>query len=240
MFEVLAWVLGGVILLLLIVMLSWISIHVDFEQAEEEVEGEVLVRLLFGLVRIRRHIHELNFRMTDEGPSVETIHDKPGTSGASHPPNSHKQSMFTFQEFMQAVRKFRRFRPWIRQSTYAVKQTLRHLQVRSIKVDVELGTGDPVVTGFAIGSAWAVLGTLLAVGESMVQIQKPPQVDVRPNFQAMTLNTDLNCIARMRVGHAMLGILRLLRIWRRAKKDQPDEASPRNEEEPTWSTPSRA
>lgn len=217
-----------------LVALLWSSIVVHIVISHEGVatNGQVTIRALFGLVRLKRKLHELRPKLTAEGPAVKTVHDSASAKSSS-------ETTLTAAEVWGFIRNWKRYTKVLQSSWRPLRRTLHKVRMTKVDVEVNLGTGDAVSTGCVFGAAWSALG--MAVGElsNLTQLVVHPQLRVNPDFYNERFEVGVDCIGRIKVGDAIIGVIRMLLAWISIKKALPRETRRPRKEEKTWSTPSR-
>lgn len=204
-------------------------------QQQDQVDAQVRVQALWGIVRFHRSLRQLNTVPTREGLAVESVTGRDPTRATDRASSVHA---FTAQELWHIVRHFGAYRALARRCWRPLRATLARVRVPTLEVRVELGTGDAVSTGCLVGAAWGVLGIVLGGLEALVRLQTPPRLMVHPEFRAPTLRLEGRCIGRLRLGYAILGAMQLFVTWHRSRRDLGIETR-QGEEDEAWSTPSK-
>ena len=216
----------------MVTILVWLPLHVEFEFRRIKSDDHALleVKYLFGLIRWRRQLLEVESKPTDEGPALSVqhvnvegeagVHSEQSSSGSakSAPVSEAQVSTLDLWVFL------RRWRTWkwaYEQSKPAMLRFLRRLVFRQLSIDWTIGTSDVVTTGVAYGSAWATTMSLLGPLSGVAHFDQSPRVNITADFQRPRFEGATTCILEVRLGYAILAGLRLLRVWRRvtAKED---------------------
>lgn len=215
-------VVGAVVVVGVGTLLSNIFIEVEVFQSVGQIEAVLHIRALFGLIRIRKHLHELHAKMTKEGPAMgASIHDQAkvaaGQPSAAEmaPSGKARERVLTAEEVWRFVRNWRAWLTLSRRLGPKLRALLAHIDMSVFKLDIRVGVGDPVATGCLVGSLWSVVGFMTGSVASMVNLTAVPDLVVNPDFTGQSLQLNGRCIGRLRVGYAMLGAIQMLGIWRR-------------------------
>lgn len=79
-----------------------------------------------------------------------------------------------------------------------------------IKLDIELGLGDPYWTALAFGSLWAIVGSLITILSSTKRLKSAPELKIEPNYAESNLQVRFYCIFRFRLGQIIFNELKRL------------------------------
>jgi hypothetical protein len=96
-----------------------------------------------------------------------------------------------------------------------VERPLRYLGKRvecpSLRVAAEIGGSDAMQSALLTGACWAGVANLVGLIGRTVSLTDHPAIQVKPNYQVPVWRLDLQCILRLRLGHAILAGVWLLR-----------------------------
>lgn len=122
----------------------------------------------------------------------------------------------------------------------ALRQLGRATRCQQLKLRVEVGGADAMESALMAALLWGGSGMLVAAVSHWVQVpRKVLSIAVVPNFEKPFWQVNLDCILAVRLGHAIMAIVRLLRqemsrkevfAWvrdsLRRKGDQPNVRAP--------------
>ncbi|PTM58632.1 DUF2953 domain-containing protein [Desmospora activa] len=199
------WLLAaGIAVLFFVVMIvSTVRIRLLYRRQGEDDEMSVHVRMWAGLLRFQYRFPQ--FRLTSEGVDVK--------EKTKAPLSGKKPAWFETigLKTLQRVRQDWRILKYRVIGLYDVfYRFLRHVTCERLIWKSHLGTGDAAETGVITGLAWGVKTSLVGMLGSYIDWLVRPRLDVVPHFQERRLETELDCMIRFRIGHAILAILRLL------------------------------
>ena len=227
-----AYIWLAIILLAVVVLsLSVVTVTVELTQHGATVQGSVRIRALFGLLKVRRELKELHPKLTKEGPAVKSVHQAVT--------KQHQESTLTSSEVWGFVKNWRSYASVLPKAWHPLKRFLRSVQVSEVKVNAVVGTGDVVSTGCLVGAAWGGVGMIIGQVSRLTRFTAKPQLSITPNFQGTLFDAAVHCIARVTLGHAIVGVLRMSLTWVSIQKTLQRLTSRPRKEEKTWNTPSR-
>ncbi len=68
--------------------------------------------------------------------------------------------------------------------------------------------------GMISGALWTLKGSIVGLLSHYLKLRQMPNLSVTPHFQFVILQTRLTCIFQLRIGHAILAGLKLLKFWK--------------------------
>lgn len=203
------WILVLVALLVLIaiVLLLPVDIYVKYERVRSDDRGSVEVRTLLGLVLLRRELTKLSSDVTSSGPAVR--------AEAGPPDQPKSEGDFSATEVPKLAENFRSLWHFVKESVHIARETLRHVRVRELRVEANVGLADTVNTGITVGVMYALLETAFGWLSYQCRFDGPPSVQVQPVFNERAFSVRTKGILRIRMGHAITAGIRLLFAWKR-------------------------
>jgi len=178
------------VLALLLALVLWFPVQLEVEYHRVPGSwgtGLVSIRLLGGLVRLRRRL-----RVGEQADrALQTWlanRGRPQGAAATAAPPSRLRRL----------------------AAAALPRLLAVVSLRQADLALAVGTGDAASTALAAGALWSLLGGFYGYALSQVR-RRPlhPRLSVRPDFGAATwqLSVDLRCIAQVRPGQIMGALL---------------------------------
>ncbi len=210
----LLWVVLA-LLLAFILVIPFTSIRLEAHYWREGANDQlnIQIRLLWGMIRLRYQIPLIKW-MENEGSLI--IREK----STDLPTKGSWRQRITWRSLCAMRERYLMFRDQVHQLQDLTRSFLRHVIFERLEWRSTVGTGDAAETGVVTGVVWGVKSILVGVLGSYVQWTKQPFLKVDPLFSEATLETDLHCIIRFRIGHAMLAAIRLMRSMRRGRKGE--------------------
>ncbi|MCL6592567.1 MAG: DUF2953 domain-containing protein [Alicyclobacillus sp.] len=214
-----AWVYLGCTGLLLVVMACliclWLPVRVTlrWSQQQRDTEARISVRYLFGLVHVEKQLWQLDSVLTREGPALHAVHSPPKKRGRT----KAERTWLTSDEVFHILREWPVWSRVFSGIWRSIRHTLRRTHVEQLHWQTTIGTGDAASTGMACGAVWAAMGSVFGRLSHLTQCHSIPRMRVQPDFQTPQFRTELECIAWIRAGHAILGAVGVVRAWRRRK-----------------------
>ncbi|MFD1066035.1 DUF2953 domain-containing protein [Oceanobacillus locisalsi] len=89
---------------------------------------------------------------------------------------------------------------------------LQPFHVLDFKWRTRGGTGNAFTTAVFNGTIWAMKGWLIGYLGQYLKFSKNPQIQVQPDFKNNRLEMDFSCMISFRLGKAIVGIIRALKM----------------------------
>ncbi|WP_158736577.1 DUF2953 domain-containing protein [Alteribacillus sp. YIM 98480] len=91
----------------------------------------------------------------------------------------------------------------------------------------EIGIGDAAWTGFLTGMLWSVKSMAAGIASAVFKRKCTPNIDIKPNFQKAAADTTFSCMFFMRLGHAIIAGIRVMKhmngnvfkLWQKTKEE---------------------
>lgn len=207
-----------VLLVFSIVMLSRLSVRIVYHHHQDEDDGELDVRALFGMVHIRRRLGAMQAEPTKHGPVVKAVHTAESQAESATGPtgtdsqNSKRSVTVNLWDFAKNLPEWRAL---YKKAKPIVIWLHGESTVTQLCVSAIVGTGDAVSTGILCGSAWSVFSVACGYLCNHAKRSVLPKISVSPIYAATAWSVDADCIVEVRAGHAIVAAMRLFALWRR-------------------------
>lgn len=183
------------------VLLSTVRIRVRYSHSGKFDQLIVIVKAVYGLIRLRMVIPEIMIR----GWGV--VYDQLNTKMGKKSDNRTHLSLHSIRRYRKAYRSLelstRQFRSWLR-------GTMKKVECTRWRMDVTIGTGDPALTGAAAGLFWTVLGCAVAATANFMKLRAHPHGEVKPVFTRPELTVVCEADFRIRLGTLAVAGIRLM------------------------------
>ncbi|PTQ54845.1 MAG: hypothetical protein HSCHL_1788 [Hydrogenibacillus schlegelii] len=107
-----------------------------------------------------------------------------------------------------------------------LRPALRAVRVTAFRWSTVVGTGDAAETALAAAALYQLKAAAWVGLHRLVRLEAAPRLRVRPAFQAPIFTTEVECIARVRFGEAMLAALKIAFDGRGRRDMHGQRASP--------------
>lgn len=209
LFKIIAWILIVLFLFIFISLFTKLTIDLTYKFDPNDQRLVVLIKALFGLIRIRMDIPELNDTNTEKQKSEK--------------PDPSLDKNFTDIDSIdedEALKAYRPIKYWMKNMNElykVVKKSLKKVRITQLVWKSAIGTGDAATTGIISGVGWSFKGTVIGMLSYYFSLKVQPQLEIRPIFNRKISNTYVKCIFQVRAGQAILAGLKIFKLWKKMK-----------------------
>ncbi|GGE10959.1 hypothetical protein GCM10011571_10340 [Marinithermofilum abyssi] len=197
--------------LLLLIPFTTLRVHLTYRRKEKEDHVFIRVKWLGGLIRFQYEVPLLDTENSLQA-KTKTTSNIPGLK-------KRQRMRITLQDIKRAKERWSWLRRRVADLYRIIRRFLSRVTCERLTWTTRLGTGDAADTGVLTGIAWGVKSTLVGVAGSYIRWKTKPDLQVTPHFTDRVWQTELDCIIRFRIGHAMLALICLL-VHMRWKGDE--------------------
>jgi len=210
------WLLAaGLFFLLLGTIIAVSPVVIDAESRKEgnNDEIEVVIKALFGLIRYDLKIPVIRFT----GRSI-IFKKESSSSNAGIPSSAENENEIDAEKVQRAIDKLKA----IMQLTYdlrgIVSDSLSKVRLLEWKWRTSVGTEDAVWTALATGFVWSAKSAITGIVSQVMTLAAPPQLEVTPQYNKAAFKTEWSCKANIRLGYALLALMRLVKRMKKNKR----------------------
>lgn len=206
------WVLLVLLLIVGALVSSQVTIQIYYSRVKDNDRFYLMVRGVYGLFKHRYELPVIKFKGLDKGILVKKEHvnevgDRLITEGSEQ---------ITKDKVVNYYRKARE----LLKATFHMKdwllESMSRLTCTELSWVTRLGLGDAAETAITTGVVWTLKSSILTYLFHHVKRCANPKVQVYPDYEKTLFSTELSCIAKIRLGHAMIAglylIIRILKV----------------------------
>ena len=186
---------SGLILLILMLYLMPVEISTKVEKHNDNVKIALGLKTLYGLLNINTEIAVLKLAFENGKPVLKYTVEVADREKSRLMARLNK--LLGMEKGKGLVSAYKNNKDII---ASPIRYITKKIMIRNLYLKIGMGTGDAAVTGLLYGTAWAVIGSIMAFTGSYVNIKKP-RIIIAPIFGSVRLNLDFSCIIRMKTGH---------------------------------------
>lgn len=209
LFKIIAWILIVLFLFIFISLFTKLTIDLTYKFDPNDQRLVVLIKALFGLIRIRMDIPELNDTNTEKQKSEKT--------DPSLDKNFTDIDSIDEDEALKAYRPIKYWMKNMNELYKVVKKSLKKVRITQLVWKSAIGTGNAATTGIISGVGWSFKGTVIGMLSYYFSLKVQPQLEIRPIFNRKISNTYVKCIFQVRAGQAILAGLKIFKLWKKMK-----------------------
>lgn len=209
----LALALAVIVAVMALFVLAPLRLRVVYQRLGPKDNLVLTLGLFWGLLPIKIAVPFLNLVLGPERQQLEVkarAGQRPGLkTGTAH-------NKIPIPSPRRIYRVLQRWWPVVRAVRPAVRYTVDRVHLRRLKWRTELGYDDAAMTGWAVGVAWALKGLVMsALYITLSPGQRPPQLQVVPDFNQPKLQLDFDCVIELRPVYLVISTLIAARVYLR-------------------------
>ncbi len=189
-----------------------VTISLDIERAGKDDKITIGIRTIYGLLKLKSEIPFLELIFKQGRPAV-----KYKVELANKKRNkllTQFTKLFTLDDNSKLFEILRKEKHRL---LSAMKYIAGKTTIRKFHLRLSLGTGDAAETGVLYGAAWIVIGCIVTMTRSLVDMGGI-RIKVVPIFDQVLLRADFSCIIHIRLGHIINTGIRLIPVLLTSKK----------------------
>lgn len=201
--------------LILLISFMKLKIKVDILHNEENNHIKIKMMVLFGLISYTYNVPFI--KVDEENPSLVVKSDTKVGSSDNQTTTSEQKTRITPQDVMEKIRQAKEFLEHVVNLRGIVKRFINHITIHKLEWNSSFGLGDAARTGMATGVLWSLKGSIVGILAHYMRLKSKPVLNITPHFLENVVRTKVICIFSFRIGHAILGGLRVVKYWKSAK-----------------------
>ncbi|MBO9606402.1 MAG: DUF2953 domain-containing protein [Paenibacillaceae bacterium] len=182
---------------------SQVQLSVYFSRVESDDRLELSVRALYGLFRRTVNVPVIQFEGLLHGV---TIKQETGGFGADR----EADDRYDLERIRGMYRDFRLLAEHADDLQRWTRRLLARIRCTEMRWQTRIGIGDAAATAFVTGILWGLQSSALGFVARYFDWRAKPELNVQPQYNRVMFNTELKCIAKIRLGNAMGAAIRLL------------------------------
>lgn len=198
------------ILLVIIILITKVKIFLDYFHGNDNDHLKVTIKAWGGLLKYKVEIPVI--KIDDNSPTL--IAEEKVQSGPGEKETKEKTSQVDKNDLLTSLSDFRHLLAHIAGFHKIVRSFLAKVTVRNIEWHTMVGVGDAAATGVLTGAFWAVKGGIIGIISSYMKLKEMPIMSITPSFQYAVSITSFKCMFQVRVGHAILAGIKMVKYWK--------------------------
>ena len=187
--------LFAVLFILLLLYLMPIVISIDVSKDNENDKIIIGLRTLYGLIKLKMEIPFLIITFENGKPSLKYKIEVPNKKRSRLLAGFSK--LFSMREGEKLYEAYKKIKKRI---IPVLRYIARKMKINNLILKISMGTDDAAVTGVLYGAAWIVIGNVMTLTRSYLNVNNPKIVIV-PIFSRVQLCIDFSCIISLKSGH---------------------------------------
>lgn len=198
------------ILVIILFIIYFMPIRIKLEAKRDDQYDSVVIRLytFYGLLKLKTEIPFIN--LTIENNKLVVKYKTKVKSAKTNKIKKYFNKMMTPREMKNSLSFLKDGLRYKKAFAYLVSKT----KVRGFRFNLTFGVGDAALTGILIGFSWIILGSILSLLFTYVNMTAE-RITVNPTFDKAAFKLELGCIIHVKLGHIISTGIRMLILYRR-------------------------
>lgn len=202
------WILVAAASVGLLLYFSPIAVHLTYSRLQGDDKLKLTVKVLYGMISFKFKVPLMRFQGLLKGFSVKTDTDykEPDKKDFEPNPTRHinKDEIVDFYlKLKHAVRHTFGMVDWL-------KETMSMVHFTQLDWTTRIGIGDAADTAITTGLIWGIKSSTLGYLFQFLHLDAKARINVVPMYNQTLFTTECLCIAKIRLGHAIIAGLHLL------------------------------
>lgn len=205
----------SILVLILLILFMKLKIKLDILHNEENTQIKIKMMVLFGLISYTYNVPFI--KVDEEDQSLVVKSEKKVGSSDNKTTTSEQKTRITPHDVIEKLRQAKEFLEHVVNLRGIVKRFINHITIHRLEWSSSFGVGDAAQTGMVTGVFWSLKGGIVGILAHNMRLKTKPLITITPHFLETVVRTKLICIFSFRIGHAILGGLRVVKCWKNTK-----------------------
>ncbi|WLR56061.1 DUF2953 domain-containing protein [Mesobacillus subterraneus] len=207
------WVLLAILILtvlVLIIFFTKVKIFLDYFHGNDNDYFKVTIKAWGGLLKFTIEVPVV--KIDDNSPTI--IAEQKVKTGPDENMKQQKTTQVDKNDLLSSLHDFKQLITHITGLHKIVRDFLKKVTIRNIEWHTMVGVSDAAATGVITGAFWAVKGGVIGLLSYYMKMKEMPVMTISPSFQQTVSITSFKCMIQVRVGHAILAGIKLVKYWK--------------------------
>lgn len=197
-------------ILLLLFILLWITtLHISLYFVHRNDNSDIRITLrMYKFIKYTLDVPLIQVDAKDH--SIKIREEKQAAMGKT----KEKKKKISFMQLKQQYRTYQKTLGHIQHFYRIISEFLKKIKVSKVEWHSAVGLGEAASSAIAAGTVWGVKGTVLQFLNHFFRVEGNPKVSVVPVFQGMHSETRFSCMFSLKIGQAIVVMLKLVKAWR--------------------------
>lgn len=191
--------------------MSKVQINIEFQHNLKKNAIFIHIRAFFGLIRYKINVPSIK---VDQDSSSIVMKEKVQAEMVAEKSKKVNKKQVGPEEVKHSIHDINQLITHIVGMKNIVKDFLKKVEVQKFEWKTVIGVKDAALTGIITGTLWTLKGSSVGLISNFMRLKNMPILEITPNFQNFISSTSLSCMLRIRIGHAILAGIKLLKHWR--------------------------
>lgn len=207
------WVLLAILLLTvlaIVILFTRVKIFLDYFHGNDNDHLKVTLKAWGGLIKYKIDVPVI--KIDDNSPSI--VAEKKTETGPGETLKKDQTTQVDKNDVLNSIHDIRQLLTHIAGFHKIIRGFLKKVTIRNIEWHTMVGVGDAAATAVITGAFWAAKGGVIGIMSQYMKLKEMPVMTITPSFQQTISITSFKCMFQVRVGHAILAGIKLVKYWK--------------------------
>lgn len=196
--------------LILIILITKVKIFLDYFHGNDNDHLKITIKAWGGLIKYKVEIPVI--KVDDNSPTI--VAEQKISTGPDENMKQDKTTQVGKTDLLNSLNDFKQLLTHVAGLHKIIRDFLSKITLRKIEWHTLVGVGDAAATGVITGAFWAVKGGVIGLLSHYMKLKDMPVMSITPSFQHAVSITSFKCMIQVRVGHAILAGIKLVKYWK--------------------------
>lgn len=196
--------------LILIILITKVKIFLDYFHGNDNDHLKITIKAWGGLIKYKVEIPVI--KVDDNSPTI--VAEQKISTGPDEKMKQDKATQVGKTDLLNSLNDFNQLLTHVAGLHKIIRDFLSKITLRKIEWHTMVGVGDAAATGVITGAFWAVKGGVIGLLSHYMKLKDMPVMSITPSFQHAVSITSFKCMIQVRVGHAILAGIKLVKYWK--------------------------
>lgn len=206
-------VLGVIFLVFLLLFLTPLRILLTYQRVGENDRLSVEVQIWYRLIKLKYEIPLVKLKWGQSGPKWAGEIKK-----GNRPDQEIRKAELDTPKIKKSMRTFQWFKTHVIDFLPILKDLMLHIRCEQLNWRTAIGVGDAAATGTLTGMVFGIKSAVIGAISHHISLTNIPRISVHPVWNGEIIRTNLTCILRFQVGHAIIAGVRILLKLRKGRE----------------------
>ena len=196
--------------LVIIILFTRVKIFLDYFHGNDNDHFKITIKAWGGIIKYKVEVPVI--KIDDNSPTI--VAEQKVKTGSDENMKQQKTTQVDKNDIHNSIHNFKQLITHIAGLHKIIRNFLKKVTLRNIEWHTMVGVSDAAATGVITGALWAAKGGVIGILSHYMKLKEMPVMTITPSFQQTISITSFKCMIQVRVGHAILAGIKLVKYWK--------------------------
>lgn len=196
--------------LVIIILFTRVKIFLDYFHGNDNDHFKITIKAWGGILKYKVEVPVI--KIDDNSPTI--VAEEKVKTGPDENMKQQNTTQVDKNDIHNSIHDFKQLLTHIAGLHKIIRNFLKKVTLRNIEWHTMVGVSDAAATGVITGALWAAKGGVVGVLSHYMKLKEMPVMTITPSFQQTVSITSFKCMIQIRVGHAILAGIKLVKYWK--------------------------